>query len=424
MNIKKVFFAFVVATAFTACSSDEAITQQDGNDVTIADDADIIEPIRLGYGISTEAKKGTRATVDPTDEYGNFSVTENIGLYMLAIYDQGVNPFLAINWYDNNYSAPLKNYRAKTISVDGKTGLQLVDADQNEQVEYYPLTSRYANRFYGYYPYRNDGSSKFWVTSDGQKVVVTYTGLDGTTDILWGQSDAGEEIANKPAKTVDDQKKLWKYSARYFRINSETMTDYPVIAFQHMLMAFQFKLLALADGNGEYDECEKMKLLNVTIKDVPTTAKLTVADHSYCTSDTWKGAISFDATPVADLTIRDAGDAAYTGTVVNRNLDGEGKPQAIDAGQKILLPVPTSGNYCAAFTFGYDADGDGVFDDETFTSESEIEITQDQAFDYQKGTCYNVILQVAGPQKVVVRATLKDWDEPGVNETLTPIDFN
>lgn len=428
------------AAMLGACSSDEAIVDERHTSVDAEEPIEeIVEPVRLGYGNSQLASI-SRAAIDPKNAALDFDL-DNIGVFMLAAYYQGSTTTASanvVNWdratAQNLQCSPIDNCKAE--AKEGDSDLQTTlggyftqlflknKAGSSDSIYYYPVTSKYANRFYGYYPYQEEANIER--TSSTRK--VNFTGLDGKTEILWGRSDVGDSTTTRPINDDDKKGKFWKYSARFFRINADSAKAFPTIAFKHKLMAFQFALQGQPDPLYPLDPYKKANMVTVDtiiVNDVPTEATLTVADHENPEND---GSIEFswdDNTTFTNLGI--IGD-----TLSSARGEDDGvlaKQQVHDddvkkIGQRLLLPVPATTGYqfSVYVKLKYEpTPGDIIY----FESETPLSIEQvgGTSGKFDEGKVYTILLQIAGPQEVNIKATLDEWEDAEGDDAITPLEF-
>lgn len=437
-----------IAAMLGACSSDEAIVDERHSSVEAEEPIEeIVEPIRLGVGMNNSMINISRAALDPKNTTTLDFDLENIGIFMLAAYYQGSTTTASannINWNrataQNLQCSPIDNCKAEAKegiaelqeALGGGTPQYFTQlylknkAGTSDSVHYYPVTSKYANRFYGYYPFQEEASGHIERSSVTRK--VKFTGLDGKTEILWGRSDVGDSTTTRPIDNEDKKGKFWKYSARFFRINADSAKAFPTIAFKHKLMAFQFALQGQPDPLYPSDPYKKANMVTVDtiiVKAVPSEATLTVADHKTPNND---GNIKFswdDNTTFVDLGV--IGDTLLSARGED---DGNLAKQQVHnddikkIGQRLLLPVPETNGYQfdVYVKLKYEpTPGNYIY----FESETPLSIEQlgGSSAKYEEGKVYTVLLQIAGPQEVNIKATLDQWKDAEGDDTITPIEF-
>jgi len=428
MNIRIIFCASIMATAFAACSQmDEDQAAWQASEAAQAGLESNVE-VRLssggfGIGISTRGSGSVES-----DNEGNFETPENeyIGIYMLATDRIGTNPEEArpVDWTDYR-CIKMTNVQTKAVTEAGKTNLKW------DNTYWYPYENWYAFRFYGYYPRVDDSN----ITLQSNLIVANYTGLDGTTDIIHGKSKGycsdEDELSNNPANP--DPWAKYRYSAQYFR-KAGHLDECPSVDFGHKLMRVQFYIQGVGDENGSYEMANKMMLQSVAIKarnsvmgpgnwdgeHIPTKAYLVVADLENSGNT---GTLTFDWENdcTESIVMRDNDNQPYDSKdKVNGN-------EEIKVGRPILLPVPDAG---AGDGFIYGAqislkmvDGEGNTL-ATFNDASPLDLNlKPEAGEYKAGHTYKVIIKISGPQQVSLKATLSDWEELN-DDAFDDLDLN
>lgn len=411
MNIRTVFCATLMTAAFAACSQideDEAAWQ--GAEVvgTIVN-SDV--EVRLSSG-----GVGTRSSVESKAD--SFEV-DNIGIYMLATDKIVINPeeVSPVNWLDNR-CVRMKNVKTNAVrnSLTGVTDLVWADS---KATYWYPYENWYAFRFYGYYPRVEDSN----ISINRTRVEANYTDLDGTKDLIWGQS-----LRSNP----DDAREKYRYSALYFRQAGYTEM-YPSVGFGHKMMRIQFYIQGVEDENPAigFDRANSMQLESVQIfarnnamgpgvwHGVPTTASLVIADLENPNNE-GKLNINWDG-PYAPVTMKDENDAPYENKKQVHNGD------LIKVGQPVLLPVPDE-DAGAGFLYGAQVnlnmvDSEGNIEAE-FNDAPPLDLNLNgTTTSIQPGHTYRVIIKISGPQKVALNATLTPWENVD-GEGFDDLDLN
>lgn len=383
MRIVKYYLpiALVVALLASCSNDDESVGQS--------------EEILLGNSdvevkLSTASGGITRASVE-SDANGLFEL-DNIGIYMLGTYQQNTNPAESpIDWRldYNQFASWITNVEAQAVFNDDTTHTDIKWKDG--KTRWYPIGNWYSYRFYGYYPRVDD----YDITTEKGKVTINYYNLDGKTDIIWGRSAGADP---------EDAKEKYRYSARYFRQLGYS-EKYPEIAFQHKMMRLQFYIQGLSDPNlpegHQFDPANEMFIDTIVVMSVPTRGYLTLADLNTNTND---GKMSYSWTSwLGDVGVVGEND----GTFIKEQIHND---SIIKVGQPILLPVPDED----AASAGYNKYGvqirlhnlDGVL----FDHEKPIELKRVDGIEFEAGKTYRVILKIAGPKQVTVRASLSQWE--------------
>lgn len=408
MNIKIIFCATLMTAAFAACSQmEENEAGKQGEEAVGATLNSDVE-VRLSSG-----GLSTRASIESRPD--SFELN-NIGIYMLATnrIDNSVTEVIP-NWYDAQ-CAKMNNVETNAVrnTLTGVTDLVWTDPTA---IYWYPYESRYAFSFYGYYPRVEDSD----ITFGSARVEANYTGLDGTKDIIWGQTMRAD---------VNDAQEKYRYSALYFH-QAGHADACPNVSFEHKLMRIQFYIQGVEDKNPAigFDRANKMQLESVQIyarnndtesgvwNGVPTTASLVIADlnnpgYEGKLNVNWNGSL-------APVTMLDENDTPYENKKRIHNGD------LIKVGQPLLLPVPDA-DAGAGFRYGAQIKLK-MFDNE---GNVETEINDASPIDLnlggttasvRPGHTYRVIIKISGPQRVTLNATLTPWeeiDEEGINVQL------
>lgn len=403
MKFNKIFFACLIATAFAACSQDEESgwpeqPENGGKSVIIGANSDV--EIRLSQSVVT------RSSVETDTATGLFTVN-GLGIFMLATdytttnWDEHV-----INWnpYINQFAARLDNEKAN-INNDGGTNNIVWDKDTTY---YYPIDNWYAYRFFGYYPYTEN------VGQLASQRVVHYTDFDGTQDIIWGQST---RAAQEGEANYDTEK--YRYSAKYFR-QAGKANALPSIAFEHKLMRFQFHIQGIKDDNAEagheYDSANKMSIDTIIVTNVPSHLDLIAADYNNALNS---GSLNPDWNNyLIDRAVLGDNDGEFVKEQVNG-------ANVIKVGQPILLPVPTQ-TMVENEGFKYRVII-RLRDNQNKVYEGAYPIDINPVYQYKPGYNYNVVIGIAGPQAVWIKATLQAWrdaDEEYGAGTMVPLELN
>lgn len=235
------------AMFMTSCTNEDDLAGGNNNQRLNSD-----VPIVLSAGQQANKTRASLGNVDAaTGKYdGTFDTPadKNLGFFCLATGKIAAKQ--DITWktgFDNPNFLWLENIQAKAVTSNdldlGKRVTDLTLFDENggttPTLHYYPMGSQYSYTFYGYYPYSAN------VVHNDNKYSVKITGLDGTTDLIWGKSF----VAN------DDPDKEDAYSAKYLRDKKKRVEaagnewnekahkeNRPQLTFVHKLMKFNIIL--------------------------------------------------------------------------------------------------------------------------------------------------------------------------------------
>ena len=333
------------AMLMTGCTNEDDLAGGSNNQRLNSD-----VPIVLSAG--QQANK-TRASLGNDDGTFDTPADKNLGFFCLATGKIAAKQ--DITWktgFDNPNFLWLENIPAKAVTSDdddlGKrvTDLKLYDnpAGTTETKYYYPMGSQYSYTFYGYYPYSAN------VVHNGNKYSVKVTGLDGTTDLIWGKSFVNP----------DDPDKADAYSAKYLRDKKKRVEEAgtwdekahkesrPKLTFVHKLMKFN---IILRKGSGGSTRIEKLGIKSAKLLNVADAGTLTIADLDNrldALKDDVKGK---EGEFVVDWTTAKNHNTEATafklkdkdGKVIGGETDGPylGTNTDVTVGDGFLLPVPT-----------------------------------------------------------------------------------
>ena len=339
------------AMLMTSCTNEDDLAGGSNNQRLNSD-----VPIVLSAGQQANKTRAALGNVVDGKYDGTFDTPadKNLGFFCLATGKIAAKQ--DITWqtgFDNPNFLWLENIQAKAVTSDDAdlerrvTDLTLFDehGGTTETKHYYPMGSQYSYTFYGYYPYSAD------VVHDGNKYSVKVTGLDGTTDLIWGKSFV------KP----DDPDKADAYSAKYLRdkkksveANGGTWDDKahkenrPKLTFVHKLMKFN---IILKKGSGENTRIAKLGIKSAKLLNVADAGTLTIADLDNrldALTDDVKGK---EGEFVVDWTTAKNHNTETTafklkdkdGKVIGGETDGPylGTNTDVTVGDGFLLPVPT-----------------------------------------------------------------------------------
>jgi hypothetical protein len=341
-----------------------------------------------------------------SDANGLFNITGNdkLGIFMLATNKKNMNPTEDdINWTasgEDQWSVWIANDSAHAVINGAVTDIRWAKTGQKY---YYPIGNWYSYRFYGYYPRVET------INYADDQVSADFTGLDGTKDVIWGRS-----LGADPNGTADEQ---CRYSAQYFR-KAGFSDKYPSLNLSHKMMRIQFYVQGVEDEDAEvghkYDEANKMMVDTIEVLNVPTTAHLIIADRF---TEGNNGKISYDwMNNLANIGILGTDDGDFDKAASQVNND-----DLIAIGQPMLLPVLDADaaavgitKYMVNVTLRNTAD-------EVFKAERPLDLVAPNEF--EAGKTYKVVLQIAGPKVVGMKATLAPWN-PAADNAINPLIFN
>ncbi len=427
MKYQKIIYSLIIASALTACSQmEEDLAAGEDAAAASAESVDFIggdSDVEIRLGTSTNL---TRGLVSP-DNNGNFETTSGIGIFMLASEVSTTNPLAnPIEYREYAYNErhartiALNNVKANAKILTSETPNITSLAWDYDTVYYYPIDNWYGYRFYGYHPYQED--SNVSLSDEVFKVVIPADSINGQTDILYGQS-------LKPVETdAEDEYSKYRYSAKYMRYCGGTKT--PSVTFKHKLIAFQFKVKGVPDYDNSYNEVRKLTVKSIIVGAIPEgDATLTIANlNNQRANDATdipdaedeEGFISFDWTEenrTKTINVLKDGD---TNLNLQIGADGDGVEQI--CGDTILLPAPPA-DVTEALTYTYTVDITLHYNNGSDNPELGTDMPLQLHFTEPvvEGHVYDVLLNIASPQIINIKATLKDWES---GEGSTPIELN
>lgn len=367
----------------SSCSSDSA------DDAPSIDTSKVkVENSDVEIHLSTSSVR-TRASVDSDDD-GSFSL-DSMGVFCLAKGDLNVNPVeLPINWsrYVSNDHWSIWMDNVKSNAVKDATGTSIKWADTTA-VYMYPTGNWHSYDFYAYYPHQP-------YTDVSGEVVSATINLDGTQDIIWGRTSSDDQYA---------------YSAKYFRTQG---AQSPALSMSHRLMRITFSIVAGRDKDGSKELAKTMGVKSLKLIDVPSQAKLIIADRHNPEND---GKIEADWNwNLTQYSLMDPADAPFP------ELDAEtGEGYWVEEGEQtlgqgFLLPVPEDGHTFRIHVVLQNKDGI-VFD----LHEYPIDLALKDGFKFEAGKSYNVRITINGPEEIKLKASLRQWEQ--VNDSMDDREF-
>lgn len=367
----------------SSCSSDSL------DDAPSIDTSKVkVENSDVEIHLSTSSVR-TRASVD-SDEDGSFSL-DSLGVFCLAKGDLNVNPVeLPINWSryvsNDHWSIWMDNVKSNAVKESNGTAIKWADP---EAIYMYPTGNWHSYDFYAYYPYQP------YTDVDGEVVSATIS-LDGTQDIIWGRTSSEDPLA---------------YSAKYFRSSA---AQSPALSMSHRLMRITFSIVAGRDSTGSKDAAKTMGVKSLKLIDVPSQAKLIIADRHNPEND---GKIEADWNwNLTQYDLKDPEDAPFPELDAEENLGYWVKDNEQTLGQGFLLPVPEDGHTFRIHVVLQNKDGI-VFD----LHEYPIDLALKDGFKFEAGKSYNVRITINGPEEIKLKASLRQWEQ--VNDSMDDREF-
>lgn len=444
---KHIFLMGMAAAMFmTSCTNEDDLAGGSNNQRLNSD-----VPIVLSAGQQANKTRASLGNVDAaTGKYdGTFDTPadKNLGFFCLATGKIAAKQ--DITWqkgFDNPNFLWLENIQAKAMTSDdgdlGKRVTNLTLFDENggttETKHYYPMGSQYSYTFYGYYPYSAN------VVHNGNKYSVKVTGLDGTTDLIWGKSFVDPNDPDKAdaysAKYLRDKKKRVEGDGQTW--NEKTHKESrPKLTFVHKLMKFN---IILQKGSGENTRVAKLGIKSAKLLNVADAGTLTIADLDNrldaLTDDVkgkegefvvdWTTAKNHNTEATA-FELKDK-DGNTIGNPTNGPYLGENKK--VTVGDGFLLPVPTLigtnddgtkkyedngylGTDAAAFAnkgifrlrveYYLSDEPDKVYKAAQYEITPKFKEAADEA--WQAGYEYDIVISVSDPEQIQTYGYLTPW---------------
>lgn len=451
MNKHIFLMGMAAAMLMTSCTNEDDLAGGSNNQRLNSD-----VPIVLSAGQQANKTRASLGNVNAAGDYdGTFDTPadKNLGFFCLATGKIAAKQ--NITWqtgFDNPNFLWLENIQAKAVTTDDDdlgrrvTDLTLFDENggTNETKHYYPMGSQYSYTFYGYYPYSAN------VVHDGNKYSVKVTGLDGTTDLIWGKSfvdpnDPDKEDAYS-AKYLRDKKKRVENNGETW--NEKTHKESrPKLTFVHKLMKFN---IILRKGNGGSTRVAKLGIKSAKLLNVADAGTLTIADLDNrldaLTDDVKgkEGEFVVDWTTAKDhnteataFQLKDK-DGNVIGTPANGPYLGDNTE--VTVGDGFLIPVPTqtgtnedgsrkyadngyTGTDAAAFAnkgifrlrveYYLEGEPDKVYKAAQYEIAPVFKKANGDAVDepWQAGYEYDIVISVSDPEQIQTHGYLTPWEK-------------
>lgn len=440
------------AMLMTSCTNEDDLAGGSNNQRLNSD-----VPIVLSAGQQANKTRASLGNVNAEGDYdGTFDTPadKNLGFFCLATGKIAAKQ--DITWqtgFDNPNFLWLENIQAKAVTTDDAdlgrrvTDLTLFDENggTNETKHYYPMGSQYSYTFYGYYPYSAN------VVHDGNKYSVKVTGLDGTTDLIWGKSFVDPDDPDKEdaysAKYLRDKKKRVENNGEMW--NEKTHKESrPKLTFVHKLMKFN---IILRKGNGGSTRVAQLGIKSAKLLNVADAGTLTIADLDNrldALTDDVKGK---EGEFVVDWTTAKNHNTETTafdlkdkdGNTIGNPANGPylGDNTEVTVGDGFLIPVPTlmtgtnadgsrkyadngyTGTDAAAFAnkgifrlrveYYLEGEPDKVYKAAQYEIAPVFKKTNGDAVDepWQAGYEYDIVISVSDPEQIQTHGELTPWEK-------------
>lgn len=452
MNKHIFLMGMAAAMLMTSCTNEDDLAGGSNNQRLNSD-----VPIVLSAGQQANKTRASLGNVGADGRYdGTFDTPANQNLGFFCLATGKIAAKQEITWQEGNDNPNflwLKNIQAKAVTSDdahlGKrvTDLKLYDnpAGTTETKYYYPMGSQYSYTFYGYYPYSTN------VVHNGNKYSVKVTGLDGTTDLIWGKSFVDP----------NDLDKADAYSAKYLRDKKKRVVEgggtwddkahkesRPNLTFVHKLMKFN---IILQKGSGENTRVAKLGIKSAKLLNVADAGTLTIADLDNrldALTDDVKGK---EGEFVVDWTTANNHKTEATafelkdkdGNTIGNPANGPylGDNTKVTVGDGFLLPVPTKIGTNDDGSYKYEDNGylgtdaaelankgifrlrveyylsdapDKVYKAAQYEIKPVFKTTAGVAVDgepWQAGYEYDIVISVSDPEQIQTYGELTPWEK-------------
>lgn len=440
------------AMFMTSCTNEDDLAGGSNNQRLNSD-----VPIVLSAGQQANKTRASLGNVDPVNGTydGTFDTPDGTNLGFFCLATGKIAAKQEITWQEGNDNPNflwLENIQAKAVTTDdddlGKrvTNLTLLgEGGTTEALHYYPMGSQYSYTFYGYYPYSAN------VVHNGNKYSVKVTGLDGTTDLIWGKSFVDPNDLDKAdaysAKYLRDKKKRVEEGGETWN-EAKLKENRPKLTFVHKLMKFN---IILKKGSGENTRIAKLGIKSAKLLNVADAGTLTIADLNNrldALTDDVKGK---EGEFVVDWTTaknHNTEDNAFDlkdkdGNVIGGTATGPylGENAEVTVGDGFLLPVPTKIGTNDDGSYKYEDNGyldtdaaelankgifrlrveyylsdapDKVYKAAQYEIKPVFKTTAGDAVDgepWQAGYEYDIVISVSDPEQIQTYGDLTPWEK-------------
>lgn len=349
--MKKYFFYAAAAIAMLAsCQKSELKSER----TPVVDDS---TPVAIEFGVNAPSFSAavTKAAVD------SWNNTE------VYIYGLERN----VDEYDLAEGILIDNVKANVISEEEP--LKVVQETSGAPY-YYGEGKTYD--FFGYH-YGNAELGEVAKADDNASISYPVT-ISGQDDLMYAAADKANDILDDTSAdgvTVNDV-----YSAWAARRNVQ-----PTLVFNHALSRFNFIV------RGMNEKSEEVTVTEITMTDLFTTGTFTVVGQDL-------GFVADEESEAKDLTLG-MEDAA----VVVGNKEAAGYLMVAPKLKDIHVKVDMTHNLADLEPYEFDVNASQVLKDNVAA-----ELTE-----FEAGCAYNIYINVYGPEEIVIKAELTDWEMGG-----------
>ena len=343
-------------------------TEISGNQSNVIDDS---KPVAMQFGVNAPSFQvtKTKAAVDAWSE------TE--------VFVYGLE-----NTSSDAYTVVIDNY--STTVVDSETPLAIYQDEATQAPYFYTEGKTYD--FFGYHlGEATQDPAKPELTDNKVTFAVTF---DGSNDVMYAYTDKDEDILKDQTAQVMTKD---VYSAWAARRNVQ-----PTLVFDHALTRFNFYV------RGMNEKSSKVQIESISAKSV-LSGNLTVVAKE----NAGLGFVADASATAADVFLKNYDDSDFTPTpVVNGSTyvaGGEGASLILapDMTQLPIVVKMSNIEYPAITIPNYEFTAKASDVRKTGLAEN-AGLTK-----FEKGTAYNIYINVYGPEEIVITAELTKWADGG-----------
>lgn len=363
--MKKLFFYAAAALAMLASCQKTEINESPSKEI------DDTKPVAMQFGVNAPSFQVTK-TKAAVDAWANTEVF----VYGLE------------NTSSTDYTVLIENY--STTVVDSETPLAIYQ-DEATQAPYFYTEGK----TYDFFGYHLGGAIQDPANLELSNNVVSFAvTFDGSNDVMYAYTDKDEDILKDQTAQVMTKD---VYSAWAARRNVQ-----PTLVFDHALTRFNFYV------RGMNEKSSKVQIESIAAKSVLSGDLTVVAKKN--------AGLGFVANPnaaVADVFLKNYDDSDFTPThVVNDSTyvaGGEGASLILAPDMTELPIVVKMSNieYPAITIPNYEFTAKASDVRKTGLAEN-AGLTK-----FEKGTAYNIYINVYGPEEIVITAELTKWADGG-----------
>lgn len=365
--MKKLFFYAAAALAMLASCQKTEINESPSKEI------DDTKPVAMQFGVNAPSFQvtKTKAAVDAWSE------TE--------VFVYGLE-----NTSSTAYTEPvlIDNYRTKV--VDSETPLAIYQ-DEATQAPYYYTEGK----TYDFFGYHLGGATQTPSNPTLNNNVVSFgVTFDGSNDVMYAYTDKDEDILKDQTAQVMTKD---VYSAWAARRNVQ-----PTLVFDHALTRFNFYV------RGMNEKSSKVQIESIAAKSVLSGDLTVVAKEN-----AGLGFVADANATAADVFLKNYDDSDFTPTpVVNGSTyvaGGEGASLILapDMTQLPIVVKMSNIEYPAITIPNYEFTAKASDVRKTGLAEN-AGLTK-----FEKGTAYNIYINVYGPEEIVITAELTKWADGG-----------